>query len=45
MAFTSGTATSFNDLYTKLRDFLTTNATLVAAGQNWDVVFGLPPAR
>lgn len=40
MAFTSGTATGFNDLYAKLRDFLTTNATLVAAGQNWDVVFG-----
>lgn len=40
MATASGTATNFNDLYAKLRDFLTTNATLVGAGQNWEVIAG-----
>lgn len=40
MATASGTATGFNDLYAKLRDFLTTNAALVAAGQNWECIAG-----
>lgn len=40
MAWTSGTATSFTDFYAKLRDFLTTNAALIAAGQNWSVLSG-----
>jgi hypothetical protein len=36
-AYTSGTATDYNDLLTKLRDFLTTDATLVAANEHWVV--------
>jgi len=40
MAYETGTATNFLDLYTKLRDFLTTNADLVTANQNWEVVTG-----
>jgi hypothetical protein len=40
MATATGTATSFTDLYAKLRDFLTTNATLVGLGQNWQVISG-----
>lgn len=40
MAWTSGTATSFTDLYAKLRDFLTTDTDLVAAGQAWSVISG-----
>lgn len=40
MAFEIGNATGFADLYAKLRDFLTTNAALVAAGENWSVLSG-----
>lgn len=40
MAVEIGTASSFTDLYAKLRDFLTTNAALVAAGQAWTVLSG-----
>lgn len=35
MSTQTGTATSYLDLLNKLRTFLTTDATLVAAGQNW----------
>lgn len=42
MAVATGTATGFLDLYAKLRDFLTTDATLVAALQNWTVLAGPP---
>jgi hypothetical protein len=35
VAYENGTATDFADLYNKLRDFLTTNATLVGASQEW----------
>lgn len=35
MSTQTGTATSYLDLLSKLRTFLTTDATLVAAGQNW----------
>lgn len=35
MAVETGTATDYADLFTRLRTFLTTNAELVAAGQNW----------
>lgn len=35
MAFQTGTAANYRDLMTQLNTFLTTNATLVAAGQNW----------
>jgi len=35
MAVETGTATDYLDLLNKLRVFLTTNETLVAAGQNW----------
>ena len=36
MAYETGTATSHLDLIRKLRTFLTTNATLVSLGQEWD---------
>ena len=39
-AVASGTATNFLDLYTKLRDFLTSNADLVAASEEWTLVDG-----
>jgi hypothetical protein len=35
MAWTSGTAAGHDDLMDDLKTFLTTNAALVAAGQNW----------
>lgn len=35
MAYETGTATDYLDLLEKLRTFLTTNASLVAAGDNW----------
>ena len=35
MSTSTGTATSYLDLLNKLRTFLTTDATLTAAGQNW----------
>lgn len=39
MAYATGTATDRNDLWTKLLAFLTTNSTLVAANQQWEVVW------
>lgn len=39
MAFATGTATNFNDLLDKLVAFLTTNPDLVAAGQQYQVLF------
>lgn len=39
MAFEKGTATNHKDLLEKLVAFLTTNPALVAAGQQYDVVF------
>lgn len=38
MAWETGTATDYKNLLLKLKDFLTTNATLVAAGQAWEVL-------
>lgn len=40
MAAVSGTATNFADLYNKLRNFLTSNTTLVGLGQNWTQIAG-----
>lgn len=37
-AFATGTATSHTDLFSKLITFLTTNAALVAAGEQWEVI-------
>lgn len=39
-AFVTGTATNFLDLYNILRNFLTTNATLVTAGEQWTQISG-----
>lgn len=39
MAYVTGTATDRNDLWAKLLAFLTTNAALVAANQQWEVVW------
>ena len=44
MALETGTATSASDLYSKLISFLTTNADLVAAGQEWVTVWDTPAA-
>lgn len=38
MPWTTGTVTGHLELMTVLRDFLTTNAELVAAGQEWEVM-------
>lgn len=38
MAYATGTATDYADLYSKLVTFVTTNSTLVAAGENWTVL-------
>lgn len=38
MAYETGTATDYLDLLDKLRVFLTSNASLVAAGQQWQVL-------
>ena len=38
MANAVGTATNFEDLFTKMVDFITTNATLVSLGQQWTVM-------
>lgn len=38
-AYVTGTASDYADLYTKLVAFLTTDSTLVAAGQNWTQVW------
>lgn len=40
MAYATGTATNFADLYNKLRDFLTTDTALVTAGQEWTQIAG-----
>lgn len=40
MAYATGTATDQNDLWVKLRSFLTTNSALVAAGQQWSQAWG-----
>lgn len=42
MAYETGTATSAADMYAKLISFLTTNADLVAAGQEWETVWDAP---
>lgn len=44
MAFEKGTATNFADLFSKFVSFLTTNPSLVAAGQNAQLVFRSAPA-
>lgn len=41
MAWATDTATNITDLMARLRDFLTTNAALVAANQQWQVVGGV----
>ncbi len=38
MAYSFGTATDLNDLFTKLVTFLTTDAALTGLGQNWTVM-------
>lgn len=38
MAYVTGTATGYADYYNKLITFLTTNSSLVAAGQQWEVL-------
>lgn len=38
MAFVTGTATNQNDLIDRLATFLSTNAALVAAGEDWEIV-------
>lgn len=43
MAYETGTATDYTDLYNKLVTFLTTNAALVSASQNWTVVRATNP--
>lgn len=40
MAWETGTVTNHRDLLGKLRDFLVSNATLVAANQNWSLLSG-----
>lgn len=42
MAYETGTATNHSDLFAKLKTFLTTNAALVSAGQNWSQVWSAP---
>lgn len=44
MAWVTGSATDYDDLMDKLKTFLTTNAALVAAGQNWTVLKDEEPA-
>jgi hypothetical protein len=39
MAFATGTASDYADLWNKLQTFLKTDPTLVAAGQNWQVAW------
>ncbi|HEL3182202.1 TPA: hypothetical protein UME25_004380, partial [Stenotrophomonas maltophilia] len=41
MAWATDTAANITDLMTRLRDFLTSNAALVAANQQWQVVGGV----
>lgn len=40
MAWETGTAADHNDLFNKIRDFLTTNADLVNTGENWTQELG-----
>ncbi|MDR9451658.1 MAG: hypothetical protein RI637_10615 [Acidimicrobiia bacterium] len=40
MAYEIGTASDHVDLFNKIRDFLTTNTTLVNAGENWEQMLG-----
>jgi hypothetical protein len=42
MAYQTGTASGPVDLWDKVVAFLTTNSTLVAAGEDWDVVWTAP---
>lgn len=42
MAYATGTAANYLDLFNKLKQFLTTNAALVSAGQNWSQVWSAP---
>jgi len=42
VAYATGTATNYSDLWTKLLSFLQTNSALVAAGQNWSVAWSAP---
>ena len=42
MAIETGTATNYLDFWNKLISFLTTNTTLVAAGQQWSTVWTAP---
>lgn len=44
MAYEIGTATDYKDLLAKLKTFVTTNAALVAAGQQWTVMRHTAPA-
>jgi len=44
MAYEIGTATDYKDLIAKLKTFVTTNAALVAAGQQWTVMRHTAPA-
>ena len=39
MSYGTGTATNIDDLYAKIIEFVTTDATLVAASQNWAVMW------
>ena len=41
MAYATGTASSHTDLWTKLLSFLTTNSSLVSAGQAWTQVWSV----
>jgi hypothetical protein len=45
MAFAKGTATNFADLFSRFVDFLSNDPSLVAAGQNAQVVFRSAPAN
>lgn len=42
MSYVTGTATDAQDLFTKLQTFLKTDATLVAANQQWTVAWDTP---
>lgn len=44
MAYEIGTATDYKDLLNKLKVFVSTNAALVAAGQQWTVLRHMTPA-
>lgn len=40
MSIATGTATSYLDLMEKFRDFITTDAALISAGQEWECIAG-----